>query len=570
MPPMMSKSGDLKLVMALFFLLLSLPIVLVFVNLNRTQLFHNLKLEKVANADYNAESAANAALASLKWRIDQLNNRLPNGIVLADGTTQYISVEQLSNYIDQKHYVEFFTDWLNDFDGHPDFKVASSTDPYSAYSLSEVINSTNSWTAEVRLIPVPNTSQDKGCRWETGYADNSAYLVFNYEILSTGKLSSYDSNLTSEKGLRLAGREPVEVHLKRTLSKYNYFASTGSYNGNPVWFRSAAADPCMFNGPVHTNDFLYLRRNPGFADSVSSAKGPYYFNNGLINPVSGTAQKIDPITGKFYDIPVFNKGLTIVPAVSLTNTLGKDQQKYIAAGGIDLSSDVNGVYKSTTTPAVYVKGGCSIEIEKSKSDPGKVIYVISPTNKGDFSEKTIEQVIASQPQFLIYVDGVISGLAGELEKGARITIAAELNIILSGDLLYDNDDDTKAKTVIGLISWENDILISKDVEDNITVNASIMATKGGFGVEDLESITGFRGEINLNGGLIIDHPMPTLRDGKDGFGFKTTYDTYLKDIKAPPYFPGNGRYELEPINGEPIEGVKDSYKVIDPNVRIEL
>lgn len=557
---MFKKQDGMAFITIMILMVIFLPMLLILTDIMKTQFFHNLKNSKLTGADYNAEAGANAALANLKWRIEQVQTRIENGLLLPDGTTSYISSDNLNEYIDQHRHAKFITDWLNGFPGEQDFTIVSPTAPYASYNLNYVYNSTNSCNVEVRIADFGK------CYWEAGFGNNNAWLCYNYEITSTGKYSSKsDARLNSSKILHLAGNKSIQFHLKRSLSKYNYFASSGLFNGNPVWIFAELSSPARFDGPVHTNGHLYIKGRPGFTAAVTAGDDIFYYNNPPASP-SGTVRAKDAL-GVYYDAPVFSNGFSKVTPVALPGTLAKEQQKSVATGGLDPAFWANDVYQSTTTPAVYVKGNTSISVSSNSFNPNQVIYTFSPTVPGDFPIRTVNVDITTQQQFLIYVDGEISGLSGILQKNAQVTIAADGNLILTNHLIYAGNETT---TVIGLISWTGDVLVSKDHSGDINVNASIMAPQGGFGVEDLSGIGDFRGNIYLYGGMIVDHPLPTLSLGGVGYSFNSKYDQNLMDQKAPPYFPGNGRYALEPIDGELFKGVKDSYRIVDPNAHIEL
>ncbi|MFH1260040.1 MAG: hypothetical protein ABII74_09610 [Elusimicrobiota bacterium] len=541
----------------LFILVILLPILVIFIDIVKTQVFSNQKMQKISKAEYNAEAGVNEALSNLKWRIKQLETRVSDGVLLIDGTTDYISPDQLSEYIDQDCPAKFFTDYLNNFSGEPDFTVSSPSAPYASYMLSNNTNLNDNWTTEIRLN---KTTEDGGCRWVSGFGNNDAWLVFKYEIITRGKSlagGNEQDRLSSSKTVRVTGKRLIKIHLKRTLSKYQYFTSSGSYNGSPVWLYAALATPPRFNGPVYTNDYLYVKGNPGFSDKVSSAKNIYYYNNPPSSPSATTRAAISP--GVYYDNPSFTGSAPAftanAPVESLPSTLDKTQQILIATGGqTAYSAWDNGVYQSTTTPAVYIKGNADVTIQPiTILNPGDgVRYIFSPGAGETFPAQTVDISVDDNQQFLVYVDGQISAISGILQENAQVTIAAENSIIFAGNLEYAGE---LASTVLGLISWTGDVLVSKDYSGDITVYASIMAPQGGVGVEDLAGATSYKGNFSINGGMIVDHPLPTLTSTYYGYSFSSIYDTALQNQKAPPYFPGNGKYELK----DDTELVKDAY-----------
>src|SRR5262249_28085658 len=103
---------------------------------------------------------------------------------------------------------------------------------------------------------------------------------------------------------------------------------------------------------------------------------------------------------------------------------------------------------------------------------------------------------------------------------------------------------------LGLVSWDGNVLVTKDapVSTAINLHAVVMTPSGGFGAEGYNpfsaNYTTNVGTIIHKGSLIRMYAIPTNDGATLGWDLKSFYDPDLADKKAPPYFPGNGKYEL--------------------------
>lgn len=97
----------------------------------------------------------------------------------------------------------------------------------------------------------------------------------------------------------------------------------------------------------------------------------------------------------------------------------------------------------------------------------------------------------------------------------------------------------------------------------VLLQAAIMAPAGGFGAQSFDNFAvypGLLGTVAHTGSFMRAYALPTLSaDLTRGWQLSTQYDKDLKQAKAPPYFPANGRYQLrEPQNVK----VVDLYRVL--------
>ena len=307
-------------------------------------------------------------------------------------------------------------------------------------------------------------------------------------------------------------------------------------------------DSAVLNGPVHTNDGLYVCGSPTFngntdtyynspaSQSVNGATrfvGPGVVRNPLNCANSPSFDRVqDPASGANLPFPPANTAIrtqadgavggqgclyTGPTTITLHNAGNTGQMDVVSPGthstnsgcgpGTNLNLPVNGV--------VYVQS-----VPSSTSDPNNGPCTGSACN-GDAN--------------------VLGTLAGQL------TIAAQNDIIIKGNVLYHQFPS--GTDVLGLIA-NNDVIIYHPVNgsgvnqagslSNPTVDAAILALDHSFYVQNwskgapLGSLTingvitqEFRGAVGTFGGS-----PPTI---VTGYNKNYTYDTRLKYL-SPPYF----------------------------------
>jgi hypothetical protein len=159
----------------------------------------------------------------------------------------------------------------------------------------------------------------------------------------------------------------------------------------------------------------------------------------------------------------------------------------------------------------------------------------------------------ASPSFngMIYVGGAVLALQGngnnqpDIASGSQITLTTTGNVILKNDITYTDDPnaDANAKNVLGIFSSNGAILADGQNNQDLNINASIMATYGGLGfgtvnfTQSRGSVNGRKPRINLVGGLIENQSQTVGVVGGGGYARNYKYDQrYLKGF-APPFFP---------------------------------
>lgn len=176
-------------------------------------------------------------------------------------------------------------------------------------------------------------------------------------------------------------------------------------------------------------------------------------------------------------------------------------------------------------------------------DGNKVnIYDVLNTNKGVVTRTHPTQMNVDLPDVAaIYVDKNI-WVEGHLGSGKKLVIAANNpsvehgNIFISNDIIYD---DYVSGTVLGLVA-KNDIEVVEDSEDDLRIDAALLAQIGRVGRSDYGNS---KSKITIYGAIATNQ----------GYGF-TGYVN--KDIifdsslifNPPPYFPIEGIYKLDNWN----------------------
>ncbi|MDQ1461738.1 MAG: hypothetical protein QOI08_3222, partial [Actinomycetota bacterium] len=325
----------------------------------------------------------------------------------------------------------------------------------------------------------------------------------------------------------------------------------------------------VLNGPVHSNDGLYVCGTPTFNGRVDT----YY--NSTATPGTGNTPKFggpgkvyntcgvplaphfdpgDPSSGSFLQFPAANTSIK-------TQADG-------AAGGTGC------LYTGPTTITVLSTGKMNVTSLKTRSTnsgcaPGTnlrlplngVIYVQNvPSSSSDpnYSSCSGSSCIGD-----VSISGVLNG---------QLTVAAADDIYITGNLTYNQypgGDD-----VLGLVA-ENDVAIvharGADVTDDITVDAAILSLYHSFYVQnwDTGGNTACSGahpcaasgahSINLNGVIAqkFRGPVGTFSSGSGalstGYNKNYSYDSRLKYM-SPPYF----------LNPTQSAWIRNSYAEIPP------
>jgi Tfp pilus assembly protein PilX len=253
-----------------------------------------------------------------------------------------------------------------------------------------------------------------------------------------------------------------------------------------------------------------------------------------------------------------------------------------ACGGIYINGDVNGMVLSS-------EGGMQVIRLTVNSDPNparrNMKIVIDPATKAvttcwpmdpatgecgagattrSYGPDVFNGVIYVNGAILSTKDGTSRGLYGMVNRQMRLTIAAEGEIRITADLVYEAPPagpGHNPANVLGLYSVNGNVTVHGEVApDNLYVDAVVLAPNGRFWVEGWNWLP-VKGTLHTLGGSIQGtfgafggfNPFT-------GYGRAMTYDWRLRANVSPPFFPLTETYTAvrfpspSPwfVNGDPL------------------
>jgi hypothetical protein len=170
------------------------------------------------------------------------------------------------------------------------------------------------------------------------------------------------------------------------------------------------------------------------------------------------------------------------------------------------------------------------------------VYEVLNTQDGVVTKTHPDQLNVSLPDVgALYVDKNI-WVEGNLSAGKKLVIASNNPSVSHGNIFISNDityDDYTSGTVLGLVA-KNDIEVVEGAEDDLRIDAALMAQVGRVGRSDYGDS---KSHITIYGAIATNQ----------GYGFTGYVD---KDIifdsslifNPPPYFPIEGIYKLDNWN----------------------
>lgn len=442
-------------------------------------------------------------------------------------------------------------------------------------------------------------------RGGTSSAAEQTYAI-PFVMVAEGAISEYRRNVVLQGEYRFTvGRG--------SFAKYALFTNVhqlGAGNGNEVWF----TENTLFDGPVHTNQFFRFYRNAWFGGKVTSAgcrtpsatrcdssfnrRGAEFFDEGFIDADDMNPDDVNPSYSNgfgthapyltevdwragFVGLPANNQNQEAAAASSGLR-IGSDVYELemwaADASGNPLTPDGSGGYTGTSTYQY-------IRVQTSSWSSSSTLYRY--TEGGNLQRRSGSSwVNATSTPFngVVYVDGEVSRFKGPnrqpswstnpnnappaLASFAQITLAADEDIHITGDLKYENPpcsgvpvrnsdgsvtpatcDNLDAVNVLGVYTQEGDVLIgnnnwdsSRNAPDNVAIHGVLMTSEGRVEVEDFRN-GGDRGAVNLMGGIIENFygAFGTFNSATgtqtSGYDRKFTYDQRMSLGIEPPYFP---------------------------------
>lgn len=351
-----------------------------------------------------------------------------------------------------------------------------------------------------------------------GYEQGDYLYNVDYTIVGNGEAFSFSG---------IEGRYVVSRDINfETYADYLYLSDVERDSVRHVIIRFWTPD--TLDGKVHSNDTLHVMGSPRFIKRVTSS-----------------ANTIDPP----YNNAHFDEGLYLNQAEIHFPNRADVIRRYSGYRGWGTSTLDSATEITFSGPYIY-RRYCGLEI-----DPPDTNITCSPGN------------IASAPRFTfpvsgaLFIDGKVFVKADRFREDildpsfisdgfeGRLTVASSDTMIIMDNLVYahsrpDNSVPDSITDVLGLIS-ENFIMVGKDVEDTVYINAAMAALNGSISVQDIYDYWGENEKQSLfiygslaqrNRGIVH-----TTDFGTRGFIEKDYhYDNRLQKY-PPPHFMPTGR-----------------------------
>jgi hypothetical protein len=392
--------------------------------------------------------------------------------------------------------------------------------------------------------------------------------VFRYRYAVTGSAS--DGGRAHQVGLQ--GTFVVQVQ-QDNFARYALFTNRQeNAAGSRVWFTNRT----NFTGPVHTNGQFNFALNPGasFTGKVTSVSSTARFYNG------GSSVQLDADRNGSADVPTFGEGFERnVASISMPATTTRDRQREAALGlseGASVSGYGAGVHLgrsgNSMNGGIYVNGNASVQMSAGANGPTysivqggttTVVSVDTATNQTSIRVGTgPTRSYDGVPNGMLYVDGEVSGLAGTVEQGTQLTVAASGDVKITNNITYQSytagatPSAEGTANLLGIMSWNGNVRVASTAPNDLNVHATIMAPNGEFRVDNHDSGSP-RGTATILGGVIENTygAFGTFsgENPSTGYGRNFVYDTRMGRGMAPPFFPtlGTAISTLSGVNDRP-------------------
>lgn len=278
-------------------------------------------------------------------------------------------------------------------------------------------------------------------------------------------------------------------------------------------------------GKVHANGGIKF---DGVAhNTVTSAVTDYYY--------SGTGSTKDGVWTSWADEYNTNMGSNVFLSGKKFPSPGKDFDSVITSflEIFNAAEEINLDFSPATKGHLVVLKGDKVDVFRViNTDKGRV------TKTQDTSPAKIDFPLPDVGA--IYVDKNI-WVEGYIDSGKKLVIAsnnpsvAHGNIYISDDITY-NTTTYNDGTVLGLVA-KNDIEIVDDCQDDLRIEAALLAQTGRVGRSDYGNT---KSQLTIYGAIATNQSY-----GFNGFTNTTLiYDNNLI-INPPPYFPIEGIYRID-------------------------
>lgn len=389
-----------------------------------------------------------------------------------------------------------------------------------------------------------------------------------------------------------------------------------------IWF----TDRTLFDGPVHTNGHFRFYRSPWFGGEVTSAgclspgsqscqgqtvPGAYFYGEGFVRDRNMRPSAARPSYRNRYGThaPEFTAGVDWNASFIPLPPNSQDQRTAAQKSGLYFGSSITSLklYRKCLLgetevacsepldPGVlklqYIEVTYCVKTNKGKC-PTNEVYRYGPdgllyqkNNRGLFVP-VLRNGAPVRFNGVIYTDGEVRSLSGPersrdtdpatappaLAEFAQITVAAQRDIRITGDLKYEKPpctgvptrepdgtvtpavcDNLGVQNVLGVYSQEGSVWIAREAPRDIHIHGTLMSSRGVVGVEDYDSIPE-KGSVYLLGGIIEYYSgvfgtldSVTGRNGT-GYGQAFTYDRRFLQGLAPPFFPTTGQDRVTSVS----------------------
>lgn len=389
-----------------------------------------------------------------------------------------------------------------------------------------------------------------------------------------------------------------------------------------IWF----TDRTLFDGPVHTNGHFRFYRSPWFGGEVTSAgclspgsqscqgqtvPGAYFYGEGFVRDRNMRPSAARPSYRNRYGThaPEFTAGVDWNASFIPLPPNSQDQRTAAQESGLYFGSSITSLklYRKCLLgetevacsepldPGVlklqYIEVTYCVKTNKGKC-PTNEVYRYGPdgllyqeNNRGLFVP-VLRNGAPVRFNGVIYTDGEVRSLSGPersrdtdpatappaLAEFAQITVAAQRDIRITGDLKYEKPpctgvptrepdgtvtpavcDNLGVQNVLGVYSQEGSVWIAREAPRDIHIHGTLMSSGGVVGVEGHDSIPE-KGSVYLLGGIIEYYSgvfgtldSVTGRNGT-GYGQAFTYDRRFLQGLAPPFFPTTGQDRVTSVS----------------------
>jgi len=329
---------------------------------------------------------------------------------------------------------------------------------------------------------------------------------------SDGEITVEVSDVGDERLITCIGTyndisKEVKIRLKPSnFAKFAYYmnlfgGSDKFHTGDTVW------------GPFHTNGKLSTQGSPVFIGKVTTKLG---------------LKMYAPKDPKFYggyesgvEVP-FEFDTTGIPTAAATNG------KLFPAGPLDVRLVFNSDASITYSTSASGSGAWSAAV----TEP---ISTFAPNG------------VMWNPKGNLYVSGTVNGKY-TIGVGQSSGIGSG-NVYIEDDLVYRTDpiEDPNCNDMLGIVSGNNVFISDLPANYNdVNIHASILASKGGLAVENLNSYPS-SGNLYIAGGIIgYQNQSFGLFSGAsltNGFRLKLKYDERFM-VATPPKFPLTNGFEI--------------------------